>query len=124
MPLAAQVGESGSVGSDSGPVYFFPDGRTFLYWARNSGEGGAVYVASLAPGTAPKKLLASETNAAYDPSGFLLFTRGGVLLRQSFDSGRLEFNGEATPVAERLSRTLALGLAAFSISADGVLRSS
>ncbi len=54
-------------------------------------------------------------------SGYLLFTRRGVLLRQRFDPTRLEVSGETTPVAERVARTLAIGLAAFSVSATGVL---
>ena len=101
--------------------YFLPDGRTFLYWARNSGDGPTVYVASIAAAGAPRKLLASESNAAYDPSGFLLFTRGGVLLRQRFDLPRLELSEEPLPVAERIARNTALGLAAFSVSTTGVL---
>jgi Tol biopolymer transport system component len=117
--LAVQVGQSASL--EAFFPYFLPDGRTFLFWARNSSEGPAVYAASIAAGTAPKKLVTSDSNAAYDPSGFLLFTRAGVLLRQRFDPARLDVNGEATPVAERLARTQAIGMAAFSVSTTGVL---
>jgi serine/threonine protein kinase/Tol biopolymer transport system component len=102
--------------------YFLPDGRTFLYWARNSGDGPTVYVASLATAGAPRKLLVSESNAAYDPSGFLLFTRAGVLLRQRFDLPRLELGEDPPlPVAEQIARNTAVGLAAFSVSTTGVL---
>ena len=76
---------------------------------------------SIATAGAPRKLLASESNAACNPSGFLLFTRGGVLLRQRFDLPRLELSEEPLPVAERIARNTALGLAAFSVSTTGVL---
>jgi len=80
-----------------------------------------VYVASSAAGTAPKKLVTSGSNAAFDPSGFLLFTRGGVLLRQRFDPRRLDVSGEPTRVAERVAWIEAAGKADFSVSNTGVL---
>jgi Tol biopolymer transport system component len=102
--------------------HFLPDGRHFLYWARGTADGaGGIYVASLDQGFEPRRLLASDTNAAYEPSGFLLFVREGTLLRQRFDLQRLEPSGEATPVAEQVLSNNEYGLGAFSVSATGVL---
>jgi len=118
VPLATQAGQSVAV--QFWPE-FLPDGRTFLYWVRNASEGPAVYVASISTGTPGKKLMSSYTNAAYDPSGFLLFVKGSVLLRQRFDLTRLELSGEATPVADGVATNLSIGLASFSVSTNGVL---
>src|SRR5262249_52424978 len=119
VPLATPT--NGDVPVEGAWPYFLPDGRTFLYWARDASGGASVYAASIAAGPAPKRLLASDSRAAYDPSGFLLFTRGGVLLRQRFDPMRLEVSGEPRPVAGRLVRNPGTGMAAFSVSNTGVL---
>ncbi|AMY08546.1 Serine/threonine-protein kinase PrkC [Luteitalea pratensis] len=119
VPLATHT-EQGVTSETLWPS-FLPDGRTFLYWARTASGGPGVYVASIVPGIAPKRLLAGGSNAAYDPSGFLLFTQGGVLLRQRFDAARLEVSGETRRVAEGIAWLEAAGTAAFSLSNNGVL---
>jgi eukaryotic-like serine/threonine-protein kinase len=68
-------------------------------------------------GSASKRLVSSDLAAVYDRSGFLLFTRGGALLRQRFDPARLELSGETTQVAERAG----YGYAPVSVSTNGVL---
>ena len=100
---------------------FLPDGRTFLYWSRNATEGAGVYARSLEPDATPKKLLTSDSQAAYDPSGFLLFTRSGVLLRQRFDGARLDVSSDPTTVVEGVARLPVIGGALFSVSTNGVL---
>jgi serine/threonine protein kinase len=110
--------------SDAAPSwpYFLPDRRHFLYWLRSSSAGASgISVGSIEPGFAPRRLLASDTNAAFAPSGFLLFAREDTLLRQRFDPERLELTGEATAVGEQILRDVASGLGAFSVSATGVL---
>ena len=113
-----------------------PDGRHFLY-SRLSipSENGGVYIGSLdakPDQQSAQKLLPDTTPAVYVPSlgaqttqgeapGFLLFLRGitltsidGTLMAQPFDPGRMEFKGEAVPIADRVSL-------AFSASPTGVL---
>ena len=119
VPLARDTGQSAAV--EALWPSFLPDGRTLIYWARTASEGYGVYATSTVAGTPPKKLVTSESNAAYDPSGFLLFTRGGALLRQPFDPARLEVSGEPARVVERVARVQGLGTAAFSVSNTGVL---
>ena len=56
--------------------------------------------------------------------GHLVFLRGTTLMAQSFDVGRRELMGDATPLAEGID--VAGGVAnpgAYSISASGVLAS-
>ena len=100
---------------------FLPDGRTFLFWSRDAIEGAGLYAVSLDAGATPKRLLTSDTRGAYDPAGFLLFTRSGVLLRQRFDATRLVVSGDPAPVVEGVSTLPVIGGALFSVSANGVL---
>src|SRR5262249_56145909 len=53
--------------------------------------------------------------------GDLLFMRGSTLLARPFDAGRLEFTGEAAPVAENVLYFGAQGSGTFSASNNGVL---
>ena len=95
VPLATQTGQ-GASGEALWPS-FLPDGRTFLYWAPDrERRPRRLRRARSRLGLLPRRLLRGESNAAYDPAGFLLFTRGGVLLRQRFDAARLEVSGETT----------------------------
>jgi len=99
---------------------FLPDGDHFLYLVTGVGAGaGDVYVGSiLARGR--KRIVASESNAAF-ASGFLLFMQEGTLLRQPFDPVRMELHGEAVPVVESVARDPVAKLGAFSLSNTGVL---
>jgi Tol biopolymer transport system component len=101
---------------------FLPDGRHYLYFSRAARpENGGIYVASL-DSSDRKRIAASDSNAAYAPSGHLLFPRGGALLAQAFDVESLELSGEAFRVAERLALFAAvLTGAAYSVSSNGVL---
>jgi eukaryotic-like serine/threonine-protein kinase len=102
--------------------HFLPDGRHFLYWVRvPAGEDPGVTIASIEPGFAPRRLVASNSNALFAPPGFLLFVREDTLMRQPFDPQRLELTGEATPIAERILLNTAVGVGDFSVSENGVL---
>jgi Tol biopolymer transport system component/predicted Ser/Thr protein kinase len=113
-----------------GGVSFLPDGRHFLYSRSSSVERG-IYIGSLdakPEEQSTKRLLTTRTEAVYAPSpdwagvnsgmGHLLFVREGTLMAQPFDSRRQELSGEAVPIAENLSDTLAQR---FSVSTTGVL---
>jgi len=101
--------------------YFFPDGRHFLYWARNNGgtQEHALYVGTL--GSLQARLLTkSETMAVY-ASGYLLFLRGTTLMAQPFDPRRVEFVGDAISVAEHVAVDPQSAHPIFSPSDNGVL---
>jgi serine/threonine protein kinase len=109
---------------------FLPDGRHFFY----SGFVGAdatpeenmgFYLGSL-DSKEVKLLHSGRGNVAYAPSsnqsrGHLLFMRGSTLLARPFDAGRLEFTGEAAPVAENVLYFGAQGSGTFSASENGLL---
>ena len=82
---------------------FLPDGKHFLYWTSGTDENsGLVFVGSLDSFEA-QRLLATDSAAIYAPPGYLLFVRQGTLLAQPFDATRLEFTGEAVPIAEQVA---------------------
>jgi Tol biopolymer transport system component len=122
---------------------FLPDGRHFVY-VRSAArpENSGIYVGSLdakPEQQSLRRLLAAESGAVYAASGpspsdskqgHLLFLRGGTLLAQPFDSGRMELAGNAVPVAEHVASGPFVSsgnfrapeyMGLFSASATGVL---
>src|ERR1700730_14773601 len=101
--------------------WFLPDGRHFLYTAwSNQPENRAIYVGSLDSKTR-KRLMTAESKAVYVRPGFILFLRSQTLMARPFDADRLEFTGEAIPVAEEVAYNPQLGQSAFYASDEGTL---
>jgi Tol biopolymer transport system component len=101
--------------------YFLPDGRHFLFLARNAQhERSAIYVGSL-DSKETKPLMNVHSSMAYAPPGYLLFVRGQTLMAQGFDAAGLELKGEPFPVAEQVGYNPRNGHAFFSVSENGVL---
>src|SRR5262249_1783262 len=69
---------------------------------RRQGEPTAIYLASL-DSTEKRRLVNSDSQPAYAPPGFLLFTQGGTLLAQRFDARALRLHGETVPLADELA---------------------
>jgi len=111
---------------------FLPDGRHFLYLgflgraSPGQREGYGVYLGSL-DSKDRRLLMHAQSNVAYAPSasessqGHLLFLRDRTLLARPFDAERLEFTGEAFPVAEQVHFFGAADSAIFSVSDNGIL---
>jgi serine/threonine protein kinase len=100
---------------------FLPDGRHFLYHARSiQHENSAIYVSSLDQPQA-KRIISTDTNAAYAPPGYLLFTRETALMAQAFDVASLALTGAPFPVAEQVGYLRLNNEAYFSVSETGVL---
>jgi serine/threonine protein kinase/Tol biopolymer transport system component len=104
---------------------FLPDGRHFLYLARNENpEKTRIYVQELGS-PIRRTLLNSKTLAVYakGPSGrpYLLFSRDRALLAQPLDLSRFELYDEPVAVAAEVSYNTNYGTSAFSVSDNGVL---
>jgi eukaryotic-like serine/threonine-protein kinase len=109
---------------------FLPDGRHFLYVGflgaeARPEENVGFYLGSL-DSKEVKLLHSGRGNVVYAPSsnpsrGQLLFTRGSTLMARPFDAGRLQFTGEAAPVAENVLYFGAQGSGTFSVSDNGLL---
>ncbi len=101
--------------------HFLPDGRHFLYLARNTQpENSAIYVGAL-DSKETKRLLQVHSSVAYAAPGYLLFARETTLMGQGFDLEKLELKGEPFPVAEQVVRNPINGRAMFSVSESGIL---
>ena len=101
--------------------YFLPDGRHFIYLARNTHpDNSAIYVGSL-DSKETKSVLKVHSTAVYAPPGYLLFVRENTLMAQAFDADTLNLKGEAFPVAEQTVRNPIIGRAMISVSENGIL---
>ncbi len=102
--------------------WFLPDGRHFLFFARTaSDETTGIYVASL-DSSEQRFLVAARSNAIYAPPGYLLLVRDiKTLVAWPFDAQRLEFTGEAIPIADPVSVNRSVQRALVSASSNGIL---
>jgi len=100
---------------------FLPDGRHFLYLAVSDRDGPHdIFVGSI--GSNPRKLVLRASRAPqYAAPGFLLFSRGDLLMGQRFDPSRLEVRGEAVPIAEAPNSSQFLGSPTASASNTGAI---
>ena len=104
---------------------FLPDGRHFLYLARNENpEKTRIYVQELGS-QVRQTLLNGKTLATYakGPSGrsYLLFPRDRALLAQPLNLSRFELYDEPIAVAAEVSYNTMYGTSSFSVSDNGVL---
>jgi serine/threonine protein kinase len=102
---------------------FLPDGNHFLYMARSAAgttEGHPVAIGSL-DGADERILFRAKTGVEY-ASGHILFVREQTLMARPFDATKLEFSGDAFPVAEAVT-LLPPGtvVGVYSASQNGVL---
>ena len=100
---------------------FLPDGKHFLYFVScTKPENNGIFVASL--DSKERKLVVTvNSNPAYVPPGYLLFSRQGTLMTQPFDADRLQLSGEAVPVADDVMYNPFGSAAIFAASDNGVL---
>jgi Tol biopolymer transport system component len=101
--------------------YFLPDGRHFLFLARNAQpENSAIYVGAL-DSKETTRLLQAHSSMAYASPGYVLFVRENTLMAQGFAPDTLQLKGDAFPIAEETVRNPIQGRAMFSVSENGVL---
>ena len=96
---------------------FLPDGKHFLYLAVLPQP--TLLVTSLDGGPS-RDLGPCESQVQFIRPGYLLFSRGGSLVVQKFDTRALKFTGEPVPVAEQVG-TSSVGGSDFRASSNGVL---
>ena len=98
---------------------FLPDGQGLLFLATNGSEASGMYLGSLRGGVA-KRVLATNTAAAYAPPGYLLVSDAGALLARRLELSRAEV-AEPVFVAQPVGQDTSVFRAAFAVSATGVL---
>jgi len=106
---------------------FLPDDRHFLYLALGGSptESGAFVGAldtkervQVVPSRAQVAFVASTAGSS---KGSLLFLKNRTLMAQAFDPQQRRLTGEAAPIAEQIGFNGISGVAAFSVSENGVL---
>jgi len=100
-----------------------PDGKNFIYLVRGANPGVYLRALDAKSDAGGRRLLSDDTSALYAPPvkagsgpGRLVFVRGGTLLAQPFDVGRLELLGDPVPLAQGVP-----SLGGFSVSPAGIL---
>lgn len=103
---------------------FLPDGKRFVYLELISTPGPnridhQLMLGSL-DGSAPRAIGAIDSRAIF-ADGHLLYVRDGTLLAQPFDPDSARFTGQAKPLLDDLRYFRSTGMAAFSVSHNGIL---
>ena len=98
---------------------FLPDGRRFLFLISSSGRSD-LYVGSLDNPT-QTPITGVSARALYASPGYLLFTRGGSLMAQPFDSRSLRLTGPPQRIVDRIATQSVDEGSSFSASDTGVL---
>jgi Tol biopolymer transport system component len=102
--------------------FFLPDGKHFFFMAAPLGTvnpENSIYVSSL-DGKDTKLLFHESSPVAY-AMGYVLYIEDKVLMARPFDLTRLDFSGDAFPVAENIQFNPIISNGVFSASRNGVL---
>jgi hypothetical protein len=102
--------------------FFLPDGNHFLCMAAVAGsanEDNALLVGSL-DGKVNRILFHGSSNIAYG-DGHLVYALEKTLMARPFDTGKLEFTGDAVPIAESVQYDPIFSGSVFSVSQSGLL---
>jgi len=98
---------------------FLPDGQHFVYLSQGADPNTRAVVVGSLDSTKGQPLLTADSPAVYAPPGYLLFVSQGTLQARPFDPARLEFTGDAVPIAEQVA--FDGGARGFSVSENGTL---
>jgi eukaryotic-like serine/threonine-protein kinase len=102
--------------------HFLPDGNHFLYMAGVAGSANEdnVLVVSSLDGTVNRILFHGSSNIEYG-DGHLVYALDKTLMARPFDTGKLEFTGDAVPIAESVQYDPIFSGSVFSVSQNGSL---
>ena len=100
---------------------WLPDGKHFLYLARNASLAKSAIFAGEAGSAKRVQLLRTTTPALATAEGYLLFAREHSLLAQRFDANSLQLSGEPIPIAVDVAQNDRIGRSPFAVSENGVL---
>ncbi len=104
--------------------YFLLGGKRFLFLAVSRDlQRGTIRRVLCASSIGSKEVtrIGEMTSRVEYAVGHLFFIRGGTLMAQPFDVSRLEFTGEAVPVAEDVSFNARVAGASFALADDGTI---
>ena len=99
--------------------HFLPDGRQYLYLARDRDAGGQLMLA--AEGQPPRAIMRVLSNVQYVDPGYLVYVREGTLLAQRFDVATGSVSGDPIAIADPVNYFSSTANAHFSASRGGVV---
>jgi len=101
---------------------FLPDGDHFLFIQQslNGGDEG-VYASSLEDPKVAKRIAVTRGSIAFAPPNDLLYVRDGVLVRQRFDPGKLQLEGDPQSIADGMVYFVDRAYVPVTASANGVI---
>ena len=103
---------------------FLPDGQHFLYLATNhtgQKEFSGIYVGSLTKSEQPDRLLVrTDANGLY-ANGYVLYLRQAELFAQRFNASRLQLEGDALQISDRVLNDQGIWRGLFTASQNGEL---
>ena len=108
-------------GTDRVP-FFLPDGKHALF-VRSTLQftsPGTVYVLDISSKKI-EKLFDSDSEAQYAEPGYVVFSRNGNLLAQSFDASTMKISGEPIVIAQHIAFNAVRRAAQFAVSKSGLL---
>ena len=107
---------------------FLPDGRRFLYLVLGGGPAdNGVFLGSLDSKEERVQVVPSRANVSFvrsapgSSAGMLFFLKNRTLMAQAFDSEQRRLGPDAVLIAEQIKFNPINGVAAFSVSDNGVL---
>ncbi len=100
---------------------FLPDSRHFIYLAIGPNRIGSMLRVASIDSTEIKDLVVSKSSGFYVEPGYLMFRRGTSLVAQPFDVRRLELEGTALTVVDKIGFNPITYQTPFSASTAGVL---
>jgi eukaryotic-like serine/threonine-protein kinase len=103
---------------------FLPDGKRFISMTMTGPPGGGAIEHELTLGSldgSPVKPIGMIDSRAVFAAGHLLYVRDGTLLAHRFDPDRVRLIGEPKPLVDDLHYFRSTGMAAFSVSKNGIL---
>jgi Tol biopolymer transport system component len=99
--------------------HFLPDGRQYLYLARDENVRGRLMLA--VRGQTPREVMQVNSNVQYVDPGYLMFVRDGTLLAQRFDVTTGNVSGDPMAIADPVNYFSSTANAHFSASRGGVV---
>lgn len=99
---------------------FLPDGKHFLYLARDGHNVRTLFAGSVDGGGLKTPILETNVKTAFAQPGYLLYVTEGTLMARRFDDRQLALAGPPVEVARRVA-TSSANDAAFAVSDAGVL---
>jgi len=120
--VVVQAGNTEKVASFRWPQ-ILPGGKTVLFTTAGASWLAQHYrTEAYSLATGKRTVLIDEgANARYLAPGYLVFTRGEVLMGAPFDAEGLKVTGPAVPLAEGVTRDPWFGAADFALSSSGTL---